>query len=93
MVHKIFTESRERQFARLRRNWGIKKNTRKGEREKLLKTLEESEISVEGKIGTVSLNIEKIKRWRKEIKSTTGQEGILDVLSDNIYQHIIRLIG
>ena len=39
-----------------------------------MKTLEESGISEEGNIGAVSLNLEKIKRWKRESKHA-GYEG------------------
>ena len=37
------------------------------DRKKLLETLETTNISEEGTIGPISLNREKLKRWRKEI--------------------------
>jgi len=58
----------------LRKKWGIKKNTRKDDRERLLKALETSGISEEGSIGAVSLNVEKVNRWRKELKAKNAAD-------------------
>lgn len=45
-----------------------KKNTRRGDRKKLLETLEMGSVSAEGTIGTVSLNFEKVSRWRRQLE-------------------------
>jgi len=58
----------------LRKKWGFKKNTRKDERERLLKALEGGKISEEGTIGAVSLNVEKVNRWRKEISERNATD-------------------
>jgi len=49
----------------------MKKNIRKEDRHKLLQTIDNTGISEEGFLGGVSLNKEKIKRWRTEIDNRT----------------------
>ena len=61
----------QKQFSDLRRKWGMKKNTRLGDRQRILKTLDSGGTSEEGHIDTVSLNLEKVKKWRKEAKNGT----------------------
>jgi len=61
----------KRQFSRLREKWGMMKNTKLGDRYKLLENIEAGRVSAEGVSGTVSLNIEKIERWRKQIGGRT----------------------
>jgi len=47
----------------------MKKNTRTTERQKILEAVAISEISEEGRAGTVSLSMEKVKRWRREFEN------------------------
>jgi len=58
----------------------MKKNARSGERERLLKMLEDSDISEDGKVGTISLSNAKVKRWRREIARSFEYRGKLDIL-------------
>ena len=58
----------------MRKKWGIKKNTRKDDRKRLLRELENGGISEEGNIGAVSLNVEKVNRWRKEMNERNERD-------------------
>ncbi|KAH8586425.1 hypothetical protein B0O99DRAFT_644512 [Bisporella sp. PMI_857] len=63
----------KRQFATLRRRWGMKKNTRIADRQRILDRLNtEKDISEEGLVGTVSLNIDKVRRWRKQLSAANS---------------------
>lgn len=55
----------------------MKKNTRNTDRQKILESLAISGISEEGRVGTVSLNIEKLKRWRREIEKGEPRNGLI----------------
>jgi len=51
--------------------WGLKKNTRARDRQELLEKVNAGNLSEEGSVGTVSLNIEKVRRWRRELEERT----------------------
>ncbi|KAH8597216.1 Clr5 domain-containing protein [Bisporella sp. PMI_857] len=56
----------KRQFHRKVLDWGLKKNTTTAERKRILEALSTQAISEQGRVGTVSLNPEKVLRWRTE---------------------------
>ena len=60
--------NRKRQFDVMILKWGLKKNTKFRERRLILDKLsqEEDAVAEKGRIGTVVLSREKLKRWKKE---------------------------
>ena len=63
----------------------MKKNTRTTDRQKILEQLATENVSAEGTVGSVTLNLEKVRRWKKEINTKASGNSCSPSLSQKLY--------